>query len=114
MTCAKLSLLFLYYRVFQINAAFGMSIKVVGVINLMWCITAVVALSLKCVPVHKIWNPLIPGYCYNFNLFTALIEIPNSLVDFVIMIIPISALKGIQMSLRVKIYLCLVFFLGGL
>ena len=39
---------------------------------------------------------------------------PDSFLDFIVMILPIGVLRKLQMSLRHKINLAIVFVLGGL
>jgi len=41
------------------------------------------------------------------------IEVPNSLLDFVMMALPIHMLRAMRMSLREKITLAFIFLLGG-
>jgi len=56
---------------------------------------------------------LVPGHCFDFPAFQLGIEIPNSLIDFVMMAVPIGVLRGLQMRIGYKISLALIFFLGG-
>lgn len=110
----RFSLLFLYNRVFAVDRRFHIAVRLVGVVNAFWYVGCTVALCLRCVPPRKIWDPLIKGQCINAVAFVLAAEIPDSLLDFTLIILPIGALRALQMSLRHKIDLALVFVLGGL
>ena len=65
-------------------------------------------------PIAKSWDPLLPGYCFNLSDFAVAIEVPNSLLDFVIVALPVRVIKQLQLSVGNKITLSVVFVLGGL
>jgi len=89
-------------------------VKIVGGLCFLWYVAATVASILKCVPVKKAWNPRMPGNCYDFQAFYIGIEIPNCILDFFIVFLPIGVLKGIQLPRRHKISISMIFILGGL
>ena len=110
----RFSLLFLYSRIFKSDRSFYVAVRIVGVLNGLWYIGCTVALCLRCVPVKKSWDPLIEGQCFDATAFVVGTQIPDCLLDFAVMILPISVLRKLQMSLRRKIQLTMVFALGGL
>ena len=68
----------------------------------------------QCVPPDKLWRMKTPGYCgskYKYFLGTA---IPEVVTDFVILAMPLPYIWNLQMKLRQKVLLSLVFILGGL
>lgn len=89
-------------------------VKITATVNVAWAIGATVAICLKCTPVSLAWDPLVPGHCYDFRLFTLLVEVPNFLLDFVVMVLPIGVLRHLQVKMRYKISLALIFVMGSL
>ena len=110
----RFSLLFLYNRIFKSDRNFYVAVRIVGILNGLWYIAATIMLSVRCVPVRKNWNPLIQGQCFHTVPLLVGISIVDSLLDFMVILVPISVLRRLQMSLRRKIHLALIFILGGL
>ena len=113
-TAAKFSVLYLYHRLFSSDKRLRTRVIVVGVFCLLWFIAATVAVSLKCMPIEKSWNPRMAGTCYNFQVFIVAIECPNSFLDFVIVALPVGVIRGLHLPLSRKVLICLIFILGGL
>jgi hypothetical protein len=111
---AKFSILFLYMRVFGVNRHFSLGVKIVGVLNLLWMLASILSLIFQCTPVRRAWNPMLPGTCFNLSTFTVAVEVPNSLLDFVMMALPISMLRKLKMRLRDKIVIGITFLLAGM
>lgn len=111
---AKASILMLYMRVFSVDDRFFLSVKIAHLLNIMWLIAAILSLVFQCSPVEKAWNPLKKGKCFSFAKLTIAIEVPNALLDFAIMALPMSMLRKLQVRLHDKLVLAVVFFLGGM
>ncbi|KAJ8064944.1 hypothetical protein OCU04_007248 [Sclerotinia nivalis] len=111
---AKLSLLFLYYRLFYVNRSFVRCIYFLGIVQLLWSIATYVAHYLECTPPQKLWNPALPGHCLNAPAFLAAGETPNSLTDFAMVGLAIWMVQSLQMKTSVKVKLSVLFGLGGL
>ncbi len=72
------------------------------------------ATTFQCVPAQKLWEMKNPGHCvskYKYFLGTA---IPEVLTDFIILAMPLPYVWNLQMKLRQKLLLSIVFILGGL
>jgi hypothetical protein len=72
------------------------------------------AVAFQCIPVDHFWDPTITGKCLNTP---ALVYVGGGFSiaeDIVIMFLPISELKGLNMSLRKRVGLILMFILGSL
>jgi len=113
LTAAKQSILLLYARIFAVDNKFSVGIKIVAVLNILWMIAAMLGLILQCRPVQKAWDPLLPGKCFSYAKFMVAIEVPNSLLDFVMMALPISMLRTLRIGMREKIILVLIFAMGA-
>jgi hypothetical protein len=110
---AKLSILALYYRVFA-SPTFRKWCFVVGVTVLLWLIACGLVTILHCVPPASLWDPLIPGHCVNFVLFFEIIEPFNCLQDIVLSTMPIFIIRRLQLDLKQKISIIVIFMLGSL
>jgi hypothetical protein len=114
MMCAKNSILFFYSRIFAVDRTFSLSIKIITILNTSWFIAATVSLVFQCRPVAKAWDPLLPGKCFPFPPYMVAIEVPNSLLDFVIMALPINMLRSLRINLKEKVVLVFIFVMGGM
>lgn len=112
MTAAKFSILMLYLRLFSRDRGFKISVWIVGIICFAWFIAATLATSLKCIPVRAAWDPLVTGKCINYSSFAVAIEVPNSVLDFVIGGIAIRVIRGLSLNLYQKLGICFIFLLG--
>ena len=111
-TFAKLSVLCLFYRIF-VTQAFRRWVIIAGVICILWCISSVMAIIFRCNPINAAWNLFASGKCYDFALFVVIIETFNCLQDFIIVFMPLSVIRHLQMPRRQKISITLIFLLGG-
>lgn len=93
---------------------FRVAVRIVFVINAMWYIGCTFALIGSCIPLRAFWDPLIKGKCINLVTFVIAAEIPDSLLDFIIVGLPLGVLKNLRLPLRHKIPLTCIFILGGL
>ncbi|KAI9154646.1 benzoate 4-monooxygenase cytochrome P450 [Paramyrothecium foliicola] len=84
--CAKLSILFLYHRIFGINRKYAFWIKAVGLLQIFHTIENVLVNIFQCLPIYKFWRPDVDGHCINYGPFLAINESVNSLIDFIMAI----------------------------
>jgi hypothetical protein len=113
-TFAKLSILLLYHRLFGIDEKFRTSIRIIGFFQLLYFVATVVTSILICQPVYKYWQPFLPsGRCINIAAFLTGVEIPNSLVDFAMVILAIFMLRELHIDLKTKLRISVVFAVGG-
>ena len=110
----RFSLLFLYNRIFKSDRSFSIAMRILGTLNALWYVGFTLAACLRCVPPRKAWNPQVKGQCGNGFALIVAAAVPDSLLDFSLMILPISVLKRLQMSMRRKINLAMIFAIGGL
>lgn len=111
----KLSLLFLYYRIFWVNKTFVRWLYGLGVIQIAWFISAYLVKWMMCWPVQYIWDKTIPGgTCTNIGAFLAASETINSLVDFAMLGLAVWTVQSLKVSRASKWRLSILFSLGGL
>lgn len=109
---SKLSLLFLYHRVFCFGY-FKRAGFVIGGLVVVWAISATFLACFHCVPLRKVWQPEIPGHCmsdYAVRLYNSSNTIATDVMILCLPIPQIWALHGLKWSTRAG--LTLLFVLG--
>lgn len=112
--CAKLSILFLYHRIFGIINKYAFWIKAVGILQTIHTVENIFVNVFQCVPVRKFWTPQIEGHCIHYGLFLAINESANSIIDFILAIQAVVMLRSLQTDLKTRWRLSIVFAIGGL
>lgn len=69
---------------------------------------------LSCRPLSKYWNPLQPGICESGTALLSTNAILNTAPDLFIVDLPMPMVWGIQMAVRKKLELTIIFALGFL
>lgn len=110
----KLAILVIYLRVFiekwQRVATYVLMGLVISV-----AVADVVAGGLQCVPLQYLWDKSIPGgSCYNIPAFYRYDTLPNSITDFLMLLLPLPLVWQLKTSLRVKIGLMFTFAAGSM
>ncbi|KAE9374985.1 hypothetical protein N431DRAFT_335608, partial [Stipitochalara longipes BDJ] len=109
---AKFSILLLYVRIFP-TPRFRLILK----ITMGWMVCHTMAftfgVAFQCFPVQALWDLSIHGQCLNVNALTIAGAIFSIVEDFVIMLLPISELKGLNLSSRKRAVLCFMFAVGS-
>jgi hypothetical protein len=108
----KISLLFLYYRIFPIKSV-RMWSYLFGGLSTCWNIAGVFAAAFQCMPREKIWEPWVDGYCINIFLVQLLVSIPSILCDVGILWLPLPHVLRLKTNLTQKIFLVFMFMLGS-
>ena len=111
---ADLSILALYRRSFRPHKKLQLAVYIVGAMCIAWWIGLMFGIAFTCFPVESEWNPLVPGKCYELPRVNLAIGIINTLIDIMIVTMPIRVIKDLYLPSKQKIFLCFVFLLGGL
>lgn len=111
---AKLSLCFLYYRLFYVSQAFVYCLYFLGTAQVLWSIATYLVHWFECIPVAHLWNPQIKGSCVNPFAFLTGGETPNSLIDFALIGLAIWMLQSLHIRTLVKLKVSILFAVGGL
>ncbi|MCJ1463565.1 hypothetical protein MMC07_002173 [Pseudocyphellaria aurata] len=108
----KISILLLYKRTFIIkpmrNAIYAVGAFVIG--N---AISNITSFALLCTPLARFWDPERPGHCTNRPLLFMFASLFPMLTDVAIYVMPMPVIWRLQMTLRRKFELTLVFAVGG-
>lgn len=110
---AKLSLLFVYYRYFEVKyMKIGVRICTVYVVTLL--LVMFIGDGLICLPFESRWNPVaIETWCgkKQTDLFIATSAL-HTISDFIILILPIPCIWSLQLPAKKKINLSVMFSAG--
>jgi hypothetical protein len=112
----KLSILFMYRRLFGVNASFRRQVIVVAVVVVGFWIGTTVSDLLNCIPLDWTWRNSLddPRYCFNYNIFWLTAGIVEAVIDIVIIVLPIRVVLRLHLDRSKKIAIAGVFLLGAL
>lgn len=108
---AKLSILWLYHRIFQ-NKQFHRWSLAMMVLVLCYFITMVAVYFTNCIPLEQLWNPQPGGHCRDMQYSDYVTVGCNILLDIAIFLLPIPPLWRLRMPTRKKVILCIIFSCG--
>jgi len=110
----KLSVLFFYRRIFTVTPGFKMTLAVTGIFVILWWLGGLLAVIFSCIPVQGFWDHSIAAKCeYQFGFFIGQ-AVPNIILDFVLLLLPLRSLLSLRMRRQQKMALLGVFLLGYL
>ncbi|KAI0532020.1 hypothetical protein GGR58DRAFT_200133 [Xylaria digitata] len=111
----KLSILYMYYRVFHAKSALRYQLFITASLVTGWWIGTTVAQIVNCIPISKYWtsNILDPEYCFNLNTFFVIAGSIEVFLDVLILTLPIRAVLALQLSWRRKAIISGIFLLGS-
>jgi hypothetical protein len=112
-TFARLSIIFLYNRIFGVYSGFRKMLWLNGFLSVSWLLTAIFLNCFRCRPMKAAWNPTIKGACLELETLFLYTEIINCLLDLALVLLPGVKISKLQLSIRDKIGLCIVFFAGS-
>ncbi len=79
-----------------------------------WFLGILISVVFSCVPVQKSWMPMIDGHCSNVDTVWLGSVIPSTIIDLIILIMPLPMIWKLQMKLTKKILVMGVFVCGYL
>ncbi|KAL9638588.1 MAG: hypothetical protein Q9164_001454 [Protoblastenia rupestris] len=112
-TAVKLSILFLYRRIFATRQFRIVSLAVI-ILTVAWFIAHIFAHFFQCTPFGYFWDRTIPGgKCVNHTKLINGLGGANIIGDIIILLLPIPYLWKLQMRAERKVAISFVFLLGG-
>ena len=111
--CVKVSLLFLYRRLFPIPWVRWTTSIMTGVC-VVWAVTFWFALIFMCTPPESLWNPAVRGQCIESGKAQLVAFTTELAIDTVILSLPIRMVVALQLAPRRKCLVLMIFLLGGL
>lgn len=111
---SKASILFFYRRIFSIDTKALRFMQVLGFVLVANCLSAVFGLIFTNSPVEGQWDLSIPSTTIDTLPFWITMGAVNLVLDIIILAIPQTRVWKLQLTMRKKIAISLVFLLGGL
>lgn len=110
----KISILFLYRRIFFVVHRFKQYINVFIAVLFSYLFSTLFVDIFICWPVSKVWNPSLEGKCLDYlKLFYATASL-NVFFDVLILASPMPLVWRLNATLKLKLGLSFIFILGGL
>lgn len=111
----KCSISCLYIRLFGIHKSFRWYNYILIIITILWGIINLFGLIFQCSPVQEAWNPLNPTRkgCINLRLYLIGTNVPNVVLDFLLLVAPIHLIWGLHLPMRKKLLIIAVLILGA-
>lgn len=110
---AKLSILFFYSRIFK-ERAFKIALYASFGFVIAWFVAIEITVLAQCRPVSALWDFTQPGVCIDLQKFFMGAGIPNVLLNFIILVLPLPMIWTLDIEKKHKFALSSVFLLGGL
>ena len=116
MCCTKVSFLLFYQRLFIPTGtrwnAIWWSIWIVFWFNVLYAISLIITILTGCIGKERIVAN--GGQCFNEYAVLICASVINVISDFMIIVIPVYGIWGLQMPTRRKLKISAIFFVGGL
>ena len=109
----KLAILFLYMRIFTTRSFQRWATVLVVLVILFGVIYFAMAMT-TCIPLSELWDPVPGGHCREIIPQEIGSMAPNLFLDICIIALPMPWLWSLHMPLRNKIWITLMFSLGGM
>ena len=110
----KGSILMLYCYIFGCLRYFRRIACAIGTFSICWSTAVIIALGFKCRPIQAVWDKSIPGTCFSNSHFDIASSVPNTVTDFVILLLPMKAVAQLHTTRSQKYQLAFIFSLGSL
>lgn len=110
----KVAILCLYRRVFSTIRRSKFDITILGLIALMvgfYTITTFFKIF-ECNPRQRIWNKSVPGKCVQISWILNVSGVFNTVTDYIILLLPVHAVRKLQMGSFKKVLVVLAFTFG--
>ncbi|MCJ1306992.1 hypothetical protein MMC25_000636 [Agyrium rufum] len=111
--CIKISILLLYRALFP-GRGFSIVTYLIGSLVVMWGIVVFIFAVYPCNPIKGFWNFYIPSKCINPKTFYIATTFPNIFTDIAILCLPIYKVWDLQMPLKQKMFVVVMFLTGSL
>ncbi|WEW58170.1 hypothetical protein PRK78_003638 [Emydomyces testavorans] len=112
-TLTKTSILLLYLRVFSVARGFCRCCIAMIIFTVVSCIAYLGPTIWQCQPIHAFWDRSVPHVCISNRIIWLSYALINIVSDFVILFLPMQQVLRLQLKLRDKIALIMIFMLGG-
>ena len=113
LSSTKMSVLLFYVRIFTTTKLwFRMAVWILGFMCVGWGVATCFLGAFQCVPPAKSWQPELEGTCRPQNQVYIGAAVPNVVIDFFLLILPLPVIKSLNTSLGHKFGIASVLMLG--
>lgn len=114
-SATKLSILLMYDRLFSVSKIFRRQVVLLCFLTGAFWIGTTVSNILNCIPMRYVWinAKADPRYCINYNLYWLGCGVAESVLDLMIILMPIKVVYGLHLSRGRRIAVAAVFLLGA-
>lgn len=112
-TFSRLSIIFLYHRLFGVYAGFRRALWAMGALTIAWVIMIIFLNTFRCRPTALAYNPLLKGKCLNMTTLFVATESLNCGLDLALVLLPLWRISFLHLCIRDRIGLGLAFLTGG-
>ncbi|PVH97047.1 hypothetical protein DM02DRAFT_686096 [Periconia macrospinosa] len=110
----KLSILALYHRIFHLTRGWVPTLWGIAVFVIVLGIVQPLVYIFQCIPVSALWTEGPDSIrCVKFGLAIVLLGSIHIITDWVILLLPIPVVLGLQLNQRAKWMICSLFAVGG-
>ena len=114
-TCIKASILCLYLRIFGVNKTLAKMVYALLVLVGCWGIATFFSSVFQCWPVKATWLPKAADrHCFDYRAWLIWTNVPNIVIDFFILVLPIPLVWGLNLSVSRRVSLNAVLIFGVL
>jgi hypothetical protein len=107
----KCSYLMLYVRLFGIRKKFTKWCYVLVAVTIVWAIVTFFVEAFQCNPVANAWGPSREG-CMNFQYIFIGTNVPNVVIDFLILVTPIHVIWSLKVPFLKKVMINAILAVG--
>ncbi|KAI1809010.1 hypothetical protein GGS20DRAFT_573962 [Poronia punctata] len=114
-SATKLSILFMYRRLFWVDATFRRQVIFASVAVAGFWIGTTVSNLLNCVPLEWTWRNSLDDarYCFNYNVFFLASGAVEALIDVVVIAMPVRVVMKLRLDPGKKVAVAGIFLLGA-
>ena len=109
----KTSILRFYYKTFP-NRKFRILVITIEIFVLLWVLYSFVCFTVQCIPLSYAWTRTGPEHCFDLVAYVVASSVLNAITDFVIVILPMPLVWGLQMPNSRRLAICGTFLLCGM
>jgi len=112
-TLTKCSIIVSYLRIFP-NQSLRQLVRYTGVLVVLIWVCSVFVIIFQCQPIEAAWNWMVHGKCVNILIFFYVSSSINIATDLVLWIAPLPLFWSMNLKLRERVLVCVLFSFGFL
>ncbi|KAF2690493.1 hypothetical protein K458DRAFT_427220 [Lentithecium fluviatile CBS 122367] len=112
---AKLSILALFWRLFNCSKTSKLAIQILFALSIMWFLSRLILTSIQCIPANAIWDfDITPTSCVDAALSFQATSGTHFAIDFFILLLPVVEIRKLQLPRKQRFQVAFMFMSGVL